>query len=74
VVHDYCHSPERLRQEDQEFKSSLCCIARPCLKNTERKIRKEGRSTFQMFLFIQSAKCVIKPEKTIIEGTTTCKK
>jgi hypothetical protein len=27
----------RLRQEDEEFKASLVCIARPCLKIPKKK-------------------------------------
>jgi hypothetical protein len=39
-----------LRQEDCEFKASLGCVERPCLKNSKRKERKmeggreEGRN------------------------------
>jgi hypothetical protein len=39
----------RVRQENQEFKASLGCMARPCLKEKkerrkeEREVREEGK-------------------------------
>jgi hypothetical protein len=47
LVHVVILTLWRLRQEDLEFKASLCCIARPDLRETEtetqrkRKKRKE---------------------------------